>query len=68
MQTEDTLLANHFTPIAKSLADSEELIIKELHNSRGKSVDLGGYYHTDLKKTEAVMVPSETLKNILDTI
>lgn len=68
MQTEDTLLANHFTPIAKSLADSEELIIKELHNSRGKSVDLGGYYHTDLEKTEAVMMPSQTLKNILDTI
>jgi isocitrate dehydrogenase len=68
MQTEDTLLANHFTPIANSLADSEELIIKELHNSRGKSVDLGGYYHTDLEKTEAVMMPSQTLKNILDTI
>ena len=67
-QIEDTLLANHFTPIAKSLADSEELIIKELHNSRGKSVDLGGYYHTDLEKTEAVMMPSQTLKNILDTI
>ena len=68
MQTQDSQLASHFAPVAKALADSENRIIKELHNSRGKGVDLGGYYHTDLKKTEAVMVPSETLKNILDTI
>ena len=67
-QTEDIELANHFSPIAKSLKSSEEIIINELHNNRGKGVDLGGYYHTDSEKTKTVMMPSETLRQILDAV
>jgi isocitrate dehydrogenase len=67
-QTEDTKLANHFIPIAESLSSSEEVIVRELHDGRGVSVDLGGYYHTEPTKTEVVMAPSETLKQILRTV
>jgi len=67
-QTEDTKLANHFIPIAESLSSSEEVIVRELHDGRGVSVDLGGYYHTEPTKTEVVMAPSKTLKQILRTV
>jgi len=67
-QTEDTKLANHFIPIAESLSSSEEVIVRELHDDRGVSVNLGGYYHTEPTKTEVVMAPSETLKQILKTV
>lgn len=67
-QTEDIKLANHFIPIAESLSSSEEVIVRELHDGRGVSVDLGGYYHTEPTKTEVVMAPSKTLKQILRTV
>ena len=67
-QTEDANMANHFMPIAESLSNSEELIVQELHHGRGERADLGGYYNTEPKKTEAVMVPSATFKEILKTV
>ena len=67
-QTEDANMANHFMPIAESLSNSEELIVQELHHGRGEKADLGGYYNTEPKKTEAVMVPSATFKEILKTV
>ena len=67
-QTEDEKMANHFMPIAESLSNSEELIVQELHHGRGERADLGGYYNTEPKKTEAVMVPSATFKEILKTV
>tara|TARA_B110000438_G_scaffold110209_1_gene108113 strand:- start:1371 stop:3599 length:2229 start_codon:yes stop_codon:yes gene_type:complete len=67
-QTEDEKMANHFMPIAESLSNSEELILQELQHGRGERADLGGYYNTEPKKTEAVMVPSATFKEILKTV
>ena len=67
-QTEDEKMANHFMPIAESLSNSEELILQELQHGRGERADLGGYYNTEPKKTEAVMVPSTTFKEILKTV
>ena len=64
-QTDDSDLAAHFAPIAKALADNEAGIIAELGRDQGKPVDLGGYYHTDPVKTEAVMRPSRTFANII---
>ena len=64
-QSQDTALADHFAPIAEELAANEAQIIRELHEGRGKAVDLGGYYHTDPKRTDAVMAPSATLKRVL---
>ena len=67
-QTEDPKLAKHFIPIAESLSNSEELIMRELHDGRGERADLGGYYNTEPKKTEEVMMSSATFKKILNTV
>jgi isocitrate dehydrogenase len=64
-QNEDAELLAHFAPIAKELEENEQVILAELASSEGKSVDLGGYYNTDPKKTEDVMRPSPTLQRIL---
>ena len=37
----------------------------ELAEVQGKPVDLGGYFHSDPAKTEAVMRPSATLNAII---
>ena len=66
-QTEDAALAAHFAPIAEALSTNEEVISRELSAGRGKAVDLGGYYHGDTGKTDAVMAPSATLNRILGT-
>ena len=64
-QNEDAELLAHFAPIAKELEENEQVILAELAASEGKSVDLGGYYNTDPKKTGDVMRPSPTLQRIL---
>ena len=64
-QTDDADLAAHFAPIATALAEKQETILAELHEGRGAPADLGGYYHTDPVKTDAVMRASETLKAII---
>lgn len=64
-QTEDAGLAAHFAPIAKALEENEDRILAELAESQGKPADLGGYYHTDPAKTEAVMRPSATFARII---
>ena len=64
-QTEDKDLASHFAPIANALAENEARIVEELGRDQGKAVDLGGYYHTDPARTEAVMRPSKTLVEII---
>ena len=64
-QSEEAELAAHFAPIAKALADNEAAILSELAAAQGQPADLGGYYHTDATKTEAVMRPSATLNAII---
>lgn len=64
-QTDDAELAAHFGPIAEALTKNEETIVAELAALRGKPADLGGYYHTDPDKTEAVMRSSATLARII---
>ncbi|WP_103256696.1 NADP-dependent isocitrate dehydrogenase [Tabrizicola aquatica] len=64
-QTEDKDLAAHFAPVAKALAENEAKIVAELARDQGKAADLGGYYHTDPAKTDAVMRPSKTFADII---
>jgi isocitrate dehydrogenase len=64
-QTADAELAQHFAPIAKALAAGEAAIVAELVSGEGKPADLGGYYHTDPTKTEAVMRASSTFAQII---
>jgi isocitrate dehydrogenase len=39
--------------------------VAELARDQGKAADLGGYYHTDPAKTDAVMRPSKTFADII---
>ncbi|MGE2835826.1 NADP-dependent isocitrate dehydrogenase [Mycobacterium sp. SMC-4] len=65
-QSEDSELAEYFTPLAKSLADNEETIVAELNEVQGNAVDIGGYYYPDREKTTAVMRPSKTFNETLE--
>ncbi len=67
-QTEDTALAQRFVPLAKALTENEDKIVTELAEAQGKPADLGGYYHPDMAKVDAVMRPSKTLNDILASL
>ena len=47
------------------LNEKKDKIQAELATLQGKASDLGGYYHTNAAKTEAVMRPSATLNAII---
>lgn len=64
-QTDDEELQKHFAPLAKKLAENEEVIVRELNEVQGEEVDLGGYYYPDPEKTAAVMRPSKTFNALL---
>ena len=64
-QTEDKELAEHFAPLAKTLAENEDAIVAELAEVQGNPVDIGGYYYPDREKTTAVMRPSKTFNAAL---
>jgi isocitrate dehydrogenase len=65
-QTEDAELAEHFAPLAKTLADNEAAIVAELNEVQGRHADIGGYYYPDPEKTAAVMRPSKTFNTALE--
>ncbi|MBT8423974.1 MAG: NADP-dependent isocitrate dehydrogenase, partial [Silicimonas sp.] len=64
-QDRDADLARHFAPIAKALRDASDTITGDFAAVQGSAVDLGGYYHTDPKKTASVMRPSAALNGII---
>ena len=64
-QNSDAELKAEFTPIAKAMTENEAKIVKELNDSQGKAVDMGGYYLPDDAKTSAAMRPSATLNAII---
>jgi len=65
-QTQDKQLQDHFTPLAKALADNEQKILEEFRAVQGKPVDIGGYFMPDRKKVTDVMRPSATFNALLD--
>ena len=67
-QTADAELAAVFAPIAAELAANEQRIVDELLAVQGDAVEIGGYYHPDAAKVEAVMRPSATLNAIIDAL
>ncbi len=67
-QTDDAELAAAFAGLTAALGGSEEAIVAELIAPQGTAVDIGGYYHPDAAKTEAVMRPSRTLNEALATL
>jgi isocitrate dehydrogenase len=67
-QTDDAGLAAAFEPLAKLLAENEQVINDELIAVQGSPVDLGGYYRPDADKAEAVMRPSRTFNDALASL
>ncbi len=62
----DESLKMEFTPIAKKLAEKEQLIVKELNDIQGHATDIGGYYTPNEALINNVMRPSETFNAILE--
>jgi isocitrate dehydrogenase len=64
-QTDDDQLRKHFAALADALAEKEDVIVAELGEAQGESVDIGGYYAPDAALTTAVMRPSKTFNAVL---
>ncbi|MDI3420290.1 NADP-dependent isocitrate dehydrogenase [Streptomyces luteolus] len=67
-QTEDAALAEAFAELAKSLTEQEQTIVDELLAVQGSPADIGGYFQPDVQKASAVMRPSATFNQALDTL
>src|SRR5499427_6910568 len=67
-QNDDQDLKRLFAPIAQELEAKVDVILQELQAVKGKSMDLGGYYHPDPAKMKAAMRPSATFNAILDRL
>jgi isocitrate dehydrogenase len=67
-QSDDTELADRFSPVAAQLAEQEEQIAAELLAVQGSPVDLGGYFHPDEEKAAAAMRPSATFNAVIDAL
>ncbi|MFE0101557.1 NADP-dependent isocitrate dehydrogenase [Streptomyces sp. NPDC059009] len=67
-QTDDAQLAEAFAALAKTLTEQEQTIVGELNGVQGKPADIGGYYQPDVPKAKAVMRPSTTLNQALETL
>ncbi len=67
-QTDDTELQTLFAPIAAEMADKEKQIVDELLAVQGQAVNLGGYYWPDTAKVVAVMRPSATFNQVIDSL
>lgn len=67
-QDKDLELKQRFTPLAKTLAEHEDTIVKELNEVQGKPVDLKGYYLPDDTAVTQVMRPSSTFNEALASL
>ena len=67
-QTKDSDLQTQFKGIAQDLAENEVVIVKELNEVQGKSVNIEGYYKPNYELTDKAMRPSSTLNQILSQL
>ena len=67
-QDDDQELKNRFKSVAEKLSSNEELIITELNNVQGQSMNIGGYYSPDDVLASAAMRPSNVLNEIIDNL
>jgi isocitrate dehydrogenase len=67
-QTDDNELAEAFGELARRLSEQEQAIADELIGVQGEPVDVGGYYRPDDAKAEAVMRPSATFNEAIDSL
>lgn len=67
-QQADPELAAAFAPVAEALAANEDKIVAELNAAQGSPAEIGGYYRPDAQLVEAVMRPSATFNEIIDSL
>jgi len=67
-QDDDADLKAKFAPVAQELEAKQDAILEELNASKGKAIDLGGYYHADQAKVAAAMRPSSTFNAIIASL
>ncbi len=67
-QSDDAELARSFADVARRLADQEHVIVDELLAVQGSPTDIGGYYHPDPARAEAVMRPSKTFNDAIASL
>ncbi len=65
-QKADAKLQATFAGTAKKLAENEKQILAEIDATRGKPIDIGGYYQPDQARLAQAMRPSKTFNAILD--
>jgi isocitrate dehydrogenase len=66
-QNDDADLKATFAPLAEALSSKENAIVEELIAVQGKPADIGGYYFMNDAKATAIMRPSATLNNAIDS-
>jgi len=67
-QNKDADLQARFGPVAKTLAENEDKITRELLTAQGEATDIGGYYVPDDKMATGAMRPSATFNAIIDAM
>jgi isocitrate dehydrogenase len=66
-QNDDVDLKGTFAPLSEALSSNENTIVEELIAVQGKPADIGGYYFMNDAKATAIMRPSATLNNAIDS-
>ncbi|MEY2969847.1 MAG: hypothetical protein RLZZ599_220 [Bacteroidota bacterium] len=66
-QNDDADLKATFAPLAEALSSNENTIVEELIAVQGKPADIGGYYFMNDALATAIMRPSTTLNNVIDS-
>lgn len=67
-QSGDAELAKEFGPVAEQLISNEEVIVDELNKAQGVKGELGGYYAPEETLASALMRPSATLNQVIDSL
>jgi isocitrate dehydrogenase len=67
-QNKDVELKNTFTKVAEEFIANEEVIIKELNEIQGSSVNIGGYYQPNDTLADDAMRPNTTFNSILESL
>jgi isocitrate dehydrogenase len=67
-QSQDRELQSTFSTVAQKLQGAEAQIVRELNETQGRAVNIGGYYHPDEALTTKAMRPSTTFNAVLDAI
>ncbi|PLX01552.1 MAG: NADP-dependent isocitrate dehydrogenase [Marinilabiliales bacterium] len=67
-QEEDLELSSKFAPVARMLAEQEQIISQQLLDAQGSPTDVGGYYYPEFDLASEAMRPSTVLNDIINNL